>query len=203
MWQIVKKNVKVFLMQFPYSKQNGILRHFYDKDNNYFVNSISIFSSGEYVDSKTINAFIFDSDSYWFDNNHRTADTENYIGFCFKTGKATLIGHEISASPEPALPFRWSLSGSNDQIHWRGNSTVEHKMSANEIYYSPWTKGTFRCFRFDMLRNVYSSFDRAIDIKQIEVFGTYYLTDPKFCECYRYKRSTSIVSIIICLIIQS
>ena len=190
-------------MQFPYSEQNGILRYFHNKDKNYFVNSISIFSSGEDSTLITSNAFDFNSSLCWLDTKHRTADTENYIGFCFKTGKATLIGHEISSASGAALPFKWSISGSNDKIHWHGNSTVEHLMGTNQVYYSPWSKGTFRCFRFDMLQDAYPYFDRGTDIKQIEVFGTYYLTDPEFCECHRYKRRIPFANLIICLIIQT
>ena len=190
-------------MQFPYSKQNGILKYFYNKDSKYYLNSITIFSAGEASNLVTSNAFDFGSSSYWMvSEDKRKEESENYIGFCFKTGKATLIGYEFLTSSGEARPYIWSMSGSNDRIHWRGNTTVEHKMEKSQTYFSPWSKGTFRCFRFDMLRNVYQSFDRGIDIKQIEVFGTYYLTDPEFKKCSKIKRELSNFNFIMFLVLQ-
>ena len=189
-------------MQFPYSELHGILRHLYDKDNSYYNKSIEIFSSGESSQYIKENAFNFGTSSYWIDIAHKGQNEENYIGFCFKTGKATLIGYEFWTSSGTARPRIWSLSGSNDKVHWRRNTTVDHAMSQNETYYSPWNKGTFRCFRFDMLRNVYQSFDRGMDIKQIEVFGTYYLTDAEFKKCSKIKRELSNFNFIMFLVLQ-
>ena len=188
-------------MQFPYSELNGILKHLYDKDNSYFNKSIEQFSSGESSKYIRENAFNFGSSSYWTDDTHGNQEYENYIGFCFKTGKATLIGYEFWTSGEGARPRIWSLSGSNDRVHWRRNTTVDHPMEKNETYYTPWNKGTFRCFRFDMLKNVYDAFVRSSDIKQIEIFGTYYLTDPEFIVCSKFHRKRININFVISILI--
>lgn len=104
-----------------------------------------------------------------------------------------------------ALPNKWLLAASIDQIHWENNMSFEHVMSKNEIYYSTWNKGTYKCYKLNMLKNVYTNYNlRCSYVKQIEVFGTYYTNSyTKVNKCTRERTLINIRAFIFMFIYSS
>ena len=161
-------------MFFPQSNKNGILKSLHTKNNKYY-NDESLFSYSASKIDNVIHTFDFIDSTAWVDNVNIGATTENYIDFCFAKGIAKLIGCEITTFSGTWYPYQWSLSGSNDRVNWKGNTSYEHRMTYESSYYFNCDKGTFKCYRINFLRNVIDSqFIRGSDINQIEVFGYYY-----------------------------
>ena len=175
-------------MNFPHKEQNGILRHLYRKDKN-FYNNTQIFSydcSGVYGTRYPFNAFDFGTSSYWLDSENPNSNNENFISFCFKKGFAEIKGFELKTSSGSMRANVWTFSASNDNEKWSFNTTTSHKMNSSEVLYVDWNHGPFKCYRFDFIKNV-NEYSRTTDVSQIELFGTYYPHDFFVCATKKQK----------------
>lgn len=168
---------------YSYSQQSGILKNLFSKNENYYNDDISIFVSGEDQNAKKEYAFNFDSSNYWVNNE---------IGFCFKKGRALITKYEIQTSSGLRRPSIWSFAGSNDRVHWKHVEKQNHQMSAEEIYPVDWNHGIYRCYQIVGINNIYEAAQR-IDIRQIEIFGTYFPNGISMLQCSnRFKRCSEL-----------
>lgn len=169
-------------MNFPHKEQNGILRYLYRRSSTYY-NNIEIFSynsSGFYKTHKPSSAFDFEASEYWIDINNPNSGNEVFLSFCFNKGFSQIKGYEIKHPNGLDKPYIWTFSGSNDGINWSFNTTTEYNMSEKTVHYVGWKHGPFKCYRFDFIQNSYN-FLRSTDVKQVEIFGTFYPNDFFIC----------------------
>ena len=163
---------------YPYSQQNGILRSLFNKNPNYYNDEISTFSPEEFGSLKKEFAFNFDQSNYWYGRN---------FSFCFKKGSAFITKYEIQTSSAGCRPQIWSFAGSNDNRHWKYIEEQNYSMGLNEILPVDWNHGIFRCYQLRGKENQMSN-NGLIDIRQIEIFGTYFPNMfPKICS-FKIKR---------------
>lgn len=176
-------------MEFPYKKQNGVLRYLYSIDHQYFNNTVLF--SYEYSNFHKLyipsNAFDFGTNNYWADTNNAQTGQTNFISFCFTNHKVKLTGYEIKTASGETRPYVWSFSGSNDGKVWHNIKEVKHSMGKEELYYTKWSGGTYRCFRYDSILNTVGNSIYS-DVQQIEIFGTlHYLNEPTVRECRMHR----------------
>ena len=174
---------------YPHVEQNGILRSLFNKNVNYFEEDISIFASFSSNEHKKEFAFNFNQSNYWWHQN---------IGFCFKKGTALITKYEIQTSNQGCRPSIWSFSGSNNGKNWRYAETQNYNMSYNETYSVDWNHGVFRCYQLKGIKNQYDGYN-TIDIKQIELFGTYFPKGFSLVCSLKTKKCTSMNGIIACI----
>ena len=150
---------------YSYVKQNGILRSFYNKNKNFYKENVSItaISAGS-EDLKEEYALNFNSANYFFLKS---------FSFCFKKGTALITKYELETSSNGCRPAVWSFAGSNNNKNWKHVEEHSHNMTKNEIYSVDWNHGIFRCYMLFGITNQCSATGN-IDIRQIEIFGTYF-----------------------------
>ena len=188
-------------MNFPHKEQNGILRHLYRKNNAYY-NDTRIFSydsSGFVKEYLHYPHYIFDfgSNDHWFDSAN-----EVFVSFCFEKGFASIKGYEIKGSSGTHQVKKWAFSGSIDNKNWLYNTTIEHAMIADEVFYVDWHHGPFKCFRIDIIQNVVNNY-RMGDVKQVELFGIFYPDNNFFCKTMKHRFTLNTRMIHITLILSN
>ena len=167
---------------YSYSPLNGILRSLFDKNSNYYVDNISILQRNEGQNKKDY-AFNFNNANYCYSNN---------IGFCFKRGNVYLTHYEIEVQNGTCKPSIWSFAGSNDGIHWKHSQTENHTMGAYEKFHVAWNYGPYRCFKITSIEPLVAACGTNFDIRQIELFGTYFPNGFKKCTILRRRSYFSI-----------
>ena len=175
-------------MNFPHKEQNGILKYLYRKDRKYY-NNTQIFSynfSGFWSVRYPFNAFDFGSTVCWIDSGTERSNNENFLSFCFKKGFAEIKGYELKTTSGTMRANVWTFSASNDNEKWSFNTTTNHKMGINEVFYVDWNHGPFKCYRFDFITNTNEN-NRGSDVAQIELFGVYYPRDFLTCGTKKQK----------------
>ena len=100
-----------------------------------------------------------------------------YFIFGFKNLSLTLSGYKITSSPNYPVASHlksWDISGSNDTINWEFIHHVENDSQLNgylytAVYHIPVKKGPFRFF---MLNNVTTHYNKKILISTFDVYDT-------------------------------
>ena len=183
-------------MNYPHKELNGILRHMFRKDKNYYKNSLDIAYTGDSLGFVIDFLFDFDSGSYWLSATR----PEMFLSFCFKKGFAYISGYEIKTSASSARASKWAFSGSNNNETWEERTVVSHNLTLYETYYVEWKKGPFKCYRIDMLNSQDDRY-RQFDFMKIELFGVFYPENYRYCtKRYRNVFVKSCLFVVLLLI---
>ena len=189
-------------MYFPYDQQNGILRHFYSKDKNYFESNkfFRFSSSGSHGSYFPKYAFDFDENTYWYSD---TSAKEYFISFCFLDSYVKLEKYEIHTSLSGGcIPRIWSFHGSNDNKTWSPSENVTREIETGKSAIVDWKKGIFKCFKLILYENKkHLGKKDPADLRQIELFGTLLSKHELFNTNYHNYAFNNIMIIIIIIII--
>ena len=155
---------------YPYVPKNGILRSFFNRSKTYYNDEmISFYSSSIYEvrHPKNIFNFNFSDQNYWWSNGDPP-----FVSFCLKKGSAYLTQYEIMNSPFGSSPKIWSFSASNTHNSWKKVKITNYMMEYNSTYQVAFNYGPFRCFKFESIEG--RNGKKPVDIKMLEIFGTYF-----------------------------
>ena len=183
-------------MHFPYKSQDGILHYLYKKDKKYYKNNkIFSFASSGYKEPYLIeNAFDFNDSTYWYSKEEAT---EHFISFCFLKGFVDLEKYEIHTSLSgDDIPYKWAFYGSNDNKAWTREENVTQEIEKGQSAVVEWRNGIFRCFKLILIKN--SRNNLPSDLRQIELFGTYY-PNPSLRTCYNKHKPNNLIILTLIL----
>ena len=159
-------------MNFPYQKDNGIIKYLYNQtQSKNIIIEASLSSSG--YDAK----YAFDwTTKYWWAG--LSAPINTYISFCFLNYKVRITGYELTTSSGKCRLESWITSVSNDNIIWVKEAPENYQFAPLESQYFSYYPGTFQCMKISL--TTYSSTCKGYgtDINQIEIFGTLYNLSP-------------------------
>ena len=155
-------------MRFPHQKNHGILRYFYDNENYFYYNIVSINSVNDKEEHSKTQAFDFNSETYWV-AEYQTTDV--WLSFCLKSYNITLTGYEITTSGGNNRPTKWTFSVSRDGNKYEKEQTETYEIDSKETYYVAYrTNEPYNCFKFKHTGQTQQKEQRC-DIAQIEIFG--------------------------------
>ena len=181
---------------YPYVPKNGILRSFFNKSNTYYNDEMISFFSSKINDKRHpshIFNFNFSDQNYWW-----SSGDPPFVSFCLKKGSAYLTKYEIMNSPFDSSPKIWSFSASNTHNSWKKVKITNYTMEYNSSYQVDFNYGPFRCFKLESIEG--RNGKKPIDIKMLEIFGTYFPNGIKEKTCLQQMRRNSLTMfIIVCM----
>ena len=184
-------------MKFPYKKNNGILKYFYDHENSFYYKILTINSSNYSIQTyKIYNAFDFNPNTYWVDKNNAV---DIWFTFCLYTYNITLTGYEITTSDGGNRPTKWTFAVSKDGLNYVQEEEHSKDLSKGETYFVEYkTNEPYQCFRFNHT-GLTSTGGYRCDITQIEIFGN--VSNLKTCSINNEKTIFITIVLIIVIII--
>ena len=108
--------------------------------------------------------------------------------------------YELQTSSYDCKASQWSFAGSNDKTTWKNKEEKSYNMGNEEIYPFDWNYGPYKCFQLLAIKSQCSS-EKYHDIRQIEIFGTYYPKGEPKNSCSKHSVINFTLNFIIIFIV--